>query len=70
MAFSLHSSAPRTASVFISQRPILTTSIKAFKVTFISDKGISKEVMCDDDEYLLDAADAGGVDLPASCRGR
>lgn len=53
-------------------RPRFTAHVvspMAYKVTFVSDKGVEKTVMCENDEYLLDAADANGVDLPASCRG-
>jgi ferredoxin len=41
-----------------------------FKVTFVNKEGQEKTVDCRDDDYILDAADAGGVDLPASCRGK
>lgn len=41
-----------------------------FKVTFVNKEGQEKTIDCRDDDYILDAADAGGVDLPASCRGK
>lgn len=57
-----------TPKITVAQRCNVKAS--AYKVTFVSDKGVSKDVMCDEDDYLLDAADAGGVDLPAACRGK
>lgn len=41
---------------------------KTFKVTFVSaEEEITVE--CKDDEYILDAAEAAGLDLPCTCRG-
>jgi hypothetical protein len=65
---------PRRAFV----APIVTSNRRAnisvmattFKVTFVNKEGQEKTVDCRDDDYILDAADAGGVDLPASCRGK
>jgi hypothetical protein len=41
---------------------------KTYKVTLMS-QGESKTIECADDTYILDAADANGIDLPATCRG-
>ena len=30
--------------------------------------GLNKLINCDDDSYILDAAEAAGIDLPYSCR--
>ena len=38
-----------------------------YKVTFQTADG-EQTVDCHDDQYLLDAADEGGLDLPYSCR--
>ena len=38
-----------------------------YKVTFQTADG-EQTVDCADDQYLLDAADEGGLDLPYSCR--
>ena len=42
---------------------------KVFKVTFLAEKGECRTIDCPDDKYILDAAEAQGVDLPATCRG-
>jgi ferredoxin len=39
----------------------------SYKVTFQTNDG-DQTVECLDDQYLLDAADEGGIDLPYSCR--
>lgn len=40
-----------------------------YKVTLISEKeDINKTIECDDDVYILDAAEEAGLDLPYSCR--
>nr|6B03_C Chain C, Ferredoxin-2, chloroplastic [Arabidopsis thaliana]6B03_F Chain F, Ferredoxin-2, chloroplastic [Arabidopsis thaliana]6B05_B Chain B, Ferredoxin-2, chloroplastic [Arabidopsis thaliana]6B05_C Chain C, Ferredoxin-2, chloroplastic [Arabidopsis thaliana]6BRS_C Chain C, Ferredoxin-2, chloroplastic [Arabidopsis thaliana]6BRS_F Chain F, Ferredoxin-2, chloroplastic [Arabidopsis thaliana] len=38
-----------------------------YKVKFITPEG-ELEVECDDDVYVLDAAEEAGIDLPYSCR--
>ena len=40
----------------------------SYKVTFQTNDGNQQTVECLDDQYLLDAADEGGLDLPYSCR--
>ena len=71
MASSLVVSVPRRVALVAPARAAArpTAARASYKVTFVSDKGTSRDVVCGDDEFLLDAADAGGVDLPASCRG-
>ena len=39
----------------------------AFTVTVITDAG-EHAFACDDDQYILDAAEEAGVDLPYSCK--
>nr|QUE29575.1 PetF [Erythrotrichia foliiformis] len=41
----------------------------SYKVRFISEsEGIDETVECLDSQYVLDAADDAGIDLPYSCR--
>jgi len=40
----------------------------SYKVTFQTNDGNQQTVECQDDQYLLDAADEGELDLPYSCR--
>jgi ferredoxin len=40
----------------------------AFDITLSFPDGSSQVVQCDEDTYILDAADEAGVDLPYSCR--
>jgi hypothetical protein len=42
---------------------------KSFKVTFLTKGDQSTTIDCPDDQYILDAAEAVGLDLPATCRG-
>jgi ferredoxin len=41
--------------------------VKAFMITLKTPSG-DKKVEVQDDEYILDAADAAGIELPYSCR--
>ncbi|KFK40743.1 hypothetical protein AALP_AA2G035400 [Arabis alpina] len=43
------------------------TAMATYKVKFITPDG-ELEVECDDDVYVLDAAEEAGIDLPYSCR--
>ena len=38
-----------------------------FKVTVLSD-GVETVINCPDDQYILDAAEENGIDMPYSCR--
>jgi ferredoxin len=40
----------------------------AFKVTLRSSNGTEQTIQCADDQYILEAADEAGIDLPYSCR--
>ncbi|CAG7885599.1 unnamed protein product [Brassica rapa] len=42
-------------------------AMATYKVQFITPEG-EQEVECDDDVYVLDAAEEAGIDLPYSCR--
>lgn len=41
---------------------------KTFKVTLMGGND-AREITVRDDQYILDAADEAGIDLPATCRG-
>lgn len=39
-----------------------------FSITIQSPDGSTSSFQCEDDQYILDAADEAGIDLPYSCR--
>jgi len=39
-----------------------------FNITLRTPDGTESVVQCEDDQYILDAAEEAGVDLPSSCR--
>lgn len=49
------------------QRRNIKTFSQSFKITLDTPDG-KKVMMCDDDEFILDAAENQGLDLPYSCR--
>lgn len=42
--------------------------MSTFSITLQSPDGDKTVIDCEDDQYVLDAADEAGVDLPYSCR--
>lgn len=40
----------------------------AFNITLRSPDGTEQTISCPEDQYILEAADEAGVDLPSSCR--
>jgi ferredoxin len=40
----------------------------AFTITLQSPDGAEQSFQCPDDQYILEAADEAGIDLPYSCR--
>jgi ferredoxin len=40
----------------------------AFNITLRSPDGTEQTIQCDEDQYILDAVEFAGVDLPSSCR--
>lgn len=40
-----------------------------YKITLVNEeKGLNQVIECSDDQYILDAADSSGIELPFSCR--
>ena len=39
-----------------------------FAITLTGSDGTTHEITCEADQYILDAADEAGIDLPYSCR--
>lgn len=65
-------SRPRAACVarpgFVRPSRTSKLAVSAFKITLKTPDGV-KEIECDEDTYILDAAEEAGIDLPYSCRG-
>ena len=40
----------------------------AYSITFQSPDGTEEVIQCESDQYILDAAEEAGLDLPSSCR--
>jgi len=40
----------------------------AFNITLRTPDGTESVIQCEDDQYILDAAEYAGLDLPSSCR--
>lgn len=39
-----------------------------FNITLKSSNGTEQTIQCEEDQYILDAAEEAGFDLPSSCR--
>jgi len=40
----------------------------AYSITLRSPDGTENSIQCEDDQYILDAAEEAGIDIPYSCR--
>jgi ferredoxin len=40
----------------------------AYSITLRSADGTEEVIQCEEDQYILDAAEYAGIDLPSSCR--
>ena len=40
----------------------------AFNITLQNPDGTENVIQCEEDQYILDAAEFAGIDLPSSCR--
>tara|TARA_B100001250_G_C19472762_1_gene645256 strand:+ start:301 stop:594 length:294 start_codon:yes stop_codon:yes gene_type:complete len=40
----------------------------AYSITLRSPDGTDEVIQCDDDQYILEAAEEAGIDLPSSCK--
>ena len=71
-ACSFRRAVPRHATLALRPRRqparnVLRTRPMAFTITLDTPDG-EKKIECDEDTYILDAADEAGLDLPYSCR--
>ena len=49
-------------------KPIIRNLLMAYNVTLRSPDGTETVVQCEEDQYILEAAEEAGVDLPSSCK--